>query len=175
MSEILIIEVDPEVRLGREVWIYLVKQKAGGLCEKCGRTPPPRLLIAHHKNGNGRDHRLSNGQSLCQTCHTRHHLAGTSRDPDVVERAAAAQRGKPKSEAHRAAIRAAAQNREPVSEETKAKQRAAWKRRGYALTELQLTARQAAWDKIPPERRNERASKAWATRRANAQEGATAQ
>jgi hypothetical protein len=51
----------------RKAWSFLIRAKAGFRCEECGEPGDE----AHHINGNGRDHRLSNGECLCQLCHGR--------------------------------------------------------------------------------------------------------
>lgn len=70
----------------RGLWTELVKLRSGYRCEDCGvagrgpghgRGVKTAQLVSHHIDGNGHlggfYDRLSNGRSLCQSCHRRAH------------------------------------------------------------------------------------------------------
>lgn len=45
-----------------------VRHRQGGVCAKCGKSPP--RWEYHHRNGNRGDNSLSNCQALCPNCHS---------------------------------------------------------------------------------------------------------
>ncbi len=45
-----------------------VRDRQGGVCNKCGDHPP--RWEYHHKNGHSSDNRLSNCEALCPNCHS---------------------------------------------------------------------------------------------------------
>lgn len=45
-----------------------VRNRQGGVCNKCGRHPP--RWEYHHKNGNRGDNSLNNCEGLCPNCHS---------------------------------------------------------------------------------------------------------
>lgn len=67
--------VDDDTLLPRSVWQFLVKLRADWMCERCNEQPERRLQ-AHHKDENKVNHRLSNGECLCLSCHAKHHVKG---------------------------------------------------------------------------------------------------
>lgn len=60
-----------------KVWAYLVLSRDNFQCAKCHATKEEKTIKAHHKNkkgtGKGNDHRLSNGEALCGSCHLEVH------------------------------------------------------------------------------------------------------
>ena len=66
---ILTISFTPNEELPIEVWTYLVKRRAGFLCEDCGKSG---YLAAHHITRPEDEGKpiLRNGRCLCGKCHT---------------------------------------------------------------------------------------------------------
>lgn len=55
-----------------QLWGEIIRELAGGRCQKCGTTPQPKGLHAHHVIGRSRTvlrHDLANGVALCYRCH----------------------------------------------------------------------------------------------------------
>lgn len=67
----MLIEVDEHRLLPRDIWMALVKARAGFRCERCGETEGK--LNAHHRDRDRLHHRLSNGECLCARCHAKEH------------------------------------------------------------------------------------------------------
>jgi hypothetical protein len=68
---IVLVPVDDERMLDRNVWTAMVRFRAGFTCEDCGGKPA--RLHAHHLNGDDSDNRLANGRCLCVACHGARH------------------------------------------------------------------------------------------------------
>lgn len=45
-----------------------VRERQGGSCNKCGKSPP--RWEYHHRNGNRSDNSLNNCEGLCPNCHS---------------------------------------------------------------------------------------------------------
>jgi len=68
---------DVDELLDRDTWMILVRMRGKGRCENCGQKVGDvyRQFHAHHKDGDGANNRLRNGELLCPTCHSRAHMA----------------------------------------------------------------------------------------------------
>lgn len=101
----LTFEFDDEQPLNRALWQELVYIRDGLTCTVCEKKPygetivrPKRghamALDAHHINGDNTDHRLANGQCVCNSCHAR--ITMTGRKRVLTERYYEAIRNRPK-------------------------------------------------------------------------------
>lgn len=74
-------EVSDDEQLPRAVWGWLVKRRADSRCEICTRRAieGKLRLHAHHIDGNRENNALSNGQSLCASCHSDVHRLNRGR------------------------------------------------------------------------------------------------
>lgn len=71
------IHIDDEQLLPLDVWLVLVKARAGFKCERCEGT---NRLAGHHCDEDQANNRLSNGEALCGSCHSVHHYGGDNSD-----------------------------------------------------------------------------------------------
>lgn len=67
--------VDEELLLPFYAWRELVVIRAERKCERCGTEG---RMLAHHKDRDQSNNRLSNGECLCQPCHNREHFTGVA-------------------------------------------------------------------------------------------------
>lgn len=69
-------EANPTYKTG----IQTYRRHRKNACERCGSD---RFLVVHHINENRHDNRIENLETLCKSCHQRHHmtLRGVLRTP----------------------------------------------------------------------------------------------
>jgi len=96
-----VLEVGLDQQLPRYVWSWLVKYRANFTCDECGYKWG---LHAHHTNGIATDNRLSNGQCVCQKCHTIAHVAARAK---LREESPEAYLSRQREKAHRRKLREA--------------------------------------------------------------------
>ena len=73
----------PRVAPSIGVWSYLVKARDNFSCQQCGASGEDVELNAHHKNTtNDLKLVISNGISLCYSCHCKAHNSVSSKTPN---------------------------------------------------------------------------------------------
>jgi hypothetical protein len=59
-----------------------VRERDENKCKVCGTSRDKAVLEVHHKNGNQKDHRLNNLETLCVQCHNNRHVSDKNKKKD---------------------------------------------------------------------------------------------